>query len=730
MKKKTRRGSILRQVAVLFAVSILLTVLLAYFLQYSRSASTVRERAESLAAEVSEEVRLSIEEYPGHEWLLPYWYGHADELDIEYDAEFGEGSLTEEKCRLLQEHAPDLQLKYADVSDLEALSGEDQKLYAEIAYSWLLTRVDEIKKAYHMDYLFCVLSDEPYDKQFFLFSAAEPGAVRGRGSDEAYTLGTEVSVSASQQAAMRDALKNMSHMADAGEYVDYYVAMGSAAGHPVLLGMTYNVTDLLSDIRFQTWNGTAFAILYQVVLSLLCMALIFAFVLKPLKNVQQNIRLYMRTKDSSNIRNNLAALRTNNEIGVLAEDVAALTEEIEEYLEDIETITAEKERISTELSLATRIQASMLPGVFPAFPERSEFDLFASMDPAREVGGDFYDFFLVDKDHLCLLIADVSGKGIPAALYMMATRILLANNVRMGKSPAAVLKDSNDSICANNPEEMFVTVWLGILDLSTGMLTAANAGHEFPVLKLPDGRFELLKDKHGFVLGGLEGMRYKDYEVQMQPGSKLFLHTDGVTEAMNGEHALFGRERMLEALNEDPDAAPEQLVLNVRGAIDLFADGMEQADDLTMLCFVYNGENKMLTNELDIEAAAENLPQVLQFIESRLEAAGCSRKAKMQIAIAAEEIYINIASYAYAPDKGRAWIDMNVSDDQKEVSITFKDKGMPYNPLEKEDPDVTLSAEERQIGGLGTFMTKKFMDEMLYEYKDGMNILTLKKRLQ
>ena len=249
----------------------------------------------------------------------------------------------------------------------------------------------------------------------------------------------------------------------------------------------------------------------------------------------------------------------------------------------------ERSRIETELTMASSIQAHMLPNIYPAFPERSEFDIYAAMDPAREVGGDFYDFFLVDDDHLCLLIADVSGKGIPAALFMMASRIILASNAKLGKSPAEILKSTNDTICPNNPEEMFVTVWLGILELSTGRLTAANAGHEYPVLKRSDGGFELIKDKHGFVIGGMEGMKYKEYELQLEAGSKLFLYTDGVPEATNAEKQLFGTERMLAALNEDVSAPPEELLKNVRRAVDAFVKDAEQFDDLTMLGLEYRG---------------------------------------------------------------------------------------------------------------------------------------------
>ena len=254
----------------------------------------------------------------------------------------------------------------------------------------------------------------------------------------------------------------------------------------------------------------------------------------------------------------------------------------------------EASRIETELSMATRIQASMLPNIFPAFPERPEFEIYASMDPAKEVGGDFYDFFFVDENHLCLIIADVSGKGVPAALFMMASKIILQSSAGPGLSPAEILTRTNEAIRANNQEEMFVTVWLGILELSTGRLTAANAGHEKPILKSPGGEFEALMDKHGIVVGVMDGIRYREYEVQLLPGAKLFLYTDGVPEAARADGEIFGIGRTLAALNEHPDANPVELLKNVRSAVDGFVRDAEQFDDLTMLCVEYKGKDAAL----------------------------------------------------------------------------------------------------------------------------------------
>ena len=285
-------------------------------------------------------------------------------------------------------------------------------------------------------------------------------------------------------------------------------------------------------------------------------------------------------------------IHTGDEIENLSLIMNDMEKDLAEYEENLIKITNEKQRISTELSLATRIQANMLPSIYPAFPERPEIDIYATMDPAKEVGGDFYDFFLVDDDHLCMVMADVSGKGVPAALFMMASKIILANNAQVGKSPAQIFKDTNDAICANNREEMFVTVWLGILELSTGKLTAANAGHEYPILMHAGGKFELIKDKHGFVIGGMEGMKYWEYELKLEPGAKLFLYTDGVPEATRADMEQFGTDRLLEALNSDSNGSPQAILKNIRSAVDDFVKDAEQFDDLTMLCMEYRGKNK------------------------------------------------------------------------------------------------------------------------------------------
>ena len=276
-------------------------------------------------------------------------------------------------------------------------------------------------------------------------------------------------------------------------------------------------------------------------------------------------------------------VNTGDELEELADSFNQMDTEVRDYIEKLKVATAEKQRIGAELDMAKEIQASQLPSIFPAYPERKEFDIYAVMDPAKEVGGDFYDFFFVDDDHLALVMADVSGKGVPAALFMMMSKLHISNYARMGLPPHEVLEKANKAIFENNKRKMFVTVWLGILEISTGKIVASNAGHEYPVIRQPGGEFEILKDKHGFVVGAMKGSKYTDYEFTLQKGGTFFIYTDGAPEAKAESKEMFGMDRLVEALNKDADASPKELLGNVRSAVDEFVGDEPQFDDLTMM---------------------------------------------------------------------------------------------------------------------------------------------------
>ena len=414
-----------------------------------------------------------------------------------------------------------------------------------------------------------------------------------------------------------------------------------------------------------------------------------------------------------------------NEISELSAAISEMEGETLKYIDNLSQAISEKQRMGTELRIASLIQEGSLPSVFPAFPNRKDIDLYASMEPAKEVGGDFYDFFFVDDDHLALVMADVSGKGIPAALFMMVTKILINERAQVGGTPAEILGIVNDRICEHNSAEMFVTVWLGILEISTGKLTFANAGHDDPALSVGGDDFSIEKRKHGLAIGAMSGVTYKDNEVILKKGDKVFLYTDGVPEATDKDNRLFTAARMVDALNSYKKGTPENVVKTVRKKVQEFTGDAPQFDDMTMLCLEYKGK---ADKTLKLKAMDENLGKATEFIRECLKNTACTEKFVRQVELYVEEVFVNVAHYAYAPDTGDVEISCEVFADK--IRVTFTDEGKKYNPLEKPDPDLTLSAEKREIGGLGIFMTKKLTNHIEYEYKDGKNILITEKNFE
>jgi len=283
---------------------------------------------------------------------------------------------------------------------------------------------------------------------------------------------------------------------------------------------------------------------------------------------------------------------SRDEIGQLGKRFNEMQDNLKDYMEDIKRVTAEKERIGAELSVATQIQADMLPRIFPPFPDKNEFDLFATMNPAKEVGGDFYDFFLTDENHLALVMADVSGKGVPAALFMVIAKTLIKNRAMMGGSPAEVLSYVNEQLCEGNEAELFVTVWLAIIEISTGKGLAANAGHEHPAIRHENGEWELVVYRHSPAVATMEGMRFREHEFELKPGDSLYVYTDGVTEATNAANELFGNDRLVSSLNRKADALPKELLANVKEDIENFVGKAPQFDDITMLGLKWYGRDK------------------------------------------------------------------------------------------------------------------------------------------
>ncbi len=380
-----------------------------------------------------------------------------------------------------------------------------------------------------------------------------------------------------------------------GRLITCYSAITDSSGKAVgIVGADIDVNKITQDLNtYLRWVITAAVLITLIMIAILVYS-INSFITRPVGSIAENtaefVGLMKENVEPEMLDYKKVQVKARDEIYVLSEGVSNMADGVKNYMTNLRHVTAEKERIGAELNVATQIQADMLPRIFPPFPEKSEFDLFATMDPAKEVGGDFYDFFLIDEDHVGLVIADVSGKGVPAALFMVIAKTLIKNRALMGGSPSDVLSYANDQLCEGNEAELFVTVWFGILEISTGKGVAANAGHEHPAIRRKDGKFELVVYRHSPAVATMEGIPFKQHEFELHPGDSLFVYTDGVAEATNAHDELYGTDRMLEALNRNPDATAEELLKTVRESIDEFVGDAPQFDDITMLGLNYFGK--------------------------------------------------------------------------------------------------------------------------------------------
>lgn len=414
--------------------------------------------------------------------------------------------------------------------------------------------------------------------------------------------------------------------------------------------------------------------------------------------------------------------RYHGEIGYLAMAFKKMMQDVEYYISNLTVITKEKERIRTELDVASRIQADVLPDSSLELTSYKEFDIRARMIPAKSVAGDFYDFFMIDEEHLAFLVADVSGKGIPASLFMMVAKTLIHNQTQNVLSPAKVFEDVNRTLCEKNKNGMFVTVWMGVLALSDGKLVYANAGHNTPLVQQSQKSYTYALDKTGFVLAGIENAKYEQKQIQLNPGDTIFLYSDGITEANNIYKELYGEERLETLVNENRHALPEELLSAVLENVKQYQGEAEQFDDITMLILRYNGDGYVKnTGTADITRMAE----VVQFAKQNLEEKKVREETVNAVQIAMDEIFSNICYYSQA---GKVTIGMKVQDSdsgKQVVKMYFEDDGIPFNPLKHDVPDITESVETRKEGGLGIYLVKNSMKLVDYKYSAGKNRLTI-----
>ena len=479
---------------------------------------------------------------------------------------------------------------YLDPDRLEHYleSGETDGAYREIQ-----ARLDALVVSTDSYLIYVTRLSQDYTTSTYIFDAVHPdtGFTRyelgytARDMDPAY----REEVARMMSTGERSAVYFYSYTQASGAHTTAAIPVADSTGRVVaLLGVEKAMTALDNARRTYVRNVLAITVRAVGLFLLSYIGFLRREVVSPILTIAGEARRF--AGDNVARLDLLERIRSRDELGVLARAIGKMETDIVQYVEDLTAVTAERERIGAELNVATQIQADMLPRIFPPFPERREFDIYAAMTPAREVGGDFYDFFLVDQDHLAVVIADVSGKGVPAALFMVIAKTLIKNHTQAGMAPSRVFETVNNQLCENNEAGMFVTAFLGVLELSTGRFTYVNAGHNPPLAALGGRPYDWLPSKRGFVLAGLEHTAYQQQEIVLRPGDRLFLYTDGVTEALDPAGALYSEERLRAffrgaALEGKPLA--EQLSL-LRGDIAAFAAGAEQADDITMLLLKIN----------------------------------------------------------------------------------------------------------------------------------------------
>ena len=474
--------------------------------------------------------------------------------------------------------------------DGDKIRGYETTLEKDAYYEEVKKKLKAQKTVAGLKYLYIVV---PKDEQYlYIWDAGDPDSEEGvcdLGDADTYYGGGDVVMKAAFKGDTGGSML-ITRSPSYGYVASAFFPIYDSEGEPVALSsVDISMGDIISDILKFLLVNSFFMIFIMMMSSILYYRAISSSIIMPVQKLEGMVKHFVSNQmEKGDIL--VPDIHTGDEIEELADSFSKMSVELKTYINNFETVTKEKERISTELHVATQIQADMLPRIFPPFPYRKEFDLYASMTPAKEVGGDFYDFFMVDDDHIALVIADVSGKGVPAALFMVIAKTLIKNRTQMkGATPSEIFEDVNNQLCEGNEASLFVTVWLCIVEISTGHCMVANAGHEHPVLKRKEGRFEIVDYKHSPALAVMEDMTFRQREFQLEPGDTVFVYTDGVPEATNASDELFGTERMLETLNSKPDASVEEILHNIKEGIDAFVKDAPQFDDITMLAFHYKG---------------------------------------------------------------------------------------------------------------------------------------------
>ncbi|MBR1471625.1 MAG: PP2C family protein-serine/threonine phosphatase [Lachnospiraceae bacterium] len=592
MEKKKVKGILpqIRRPMIIYVV--LIVVVMSLFLIYYNTFMYIINSFQNVEKLSREAVDL-LEDYHALKHLCVYWDEHAGEMNLCYE----EDALLAKETQL-RVGLPEMgNLQMVSNEEFDHFTDAEKKLFAEVSYGWLCEQFDRMKRNYDPVFIFSFTIREDNVLHFQVTGAkdeekriSEGGEIFELGYDVNYVEGTYSTLDKYRagEPQAEDFIERMLESMDE-ERVHAYLPVVMDGETICYVGVAEEWRMLLTDGVVVSAVVTAFSVIGFMILGSWVINKIRRLVIVPLYQTQEIIHNYENNKSAKEAVEALQKIRTDNETEELAGSFSGMVGELERYIENVRKVTAEKDRIETELNVAAKIQADLLPRIFPPYPDRKEFELYAIMDPAKEVGGDFYDFFLIDDDHIGLVIADVAGKGVPAALFMVISRTMLKNRAQVGGSPAEILADVNDQLCEGNEEEMFVTVWFAIIELSTGKGVSVNAGHEHPILKRKNGDYEMITYRHGMALAIMQGIPIPEREFVLEPGDRIFVYTDGAPEANNANNELYGTDRLLMALNQAADQPSRELMQSVRASIDAFAGDMEQFDDTTMLEFRYFG---------------------------------------------------------------------------------------------------------------------------------------------
>ncbi|MCR5107399.1 MAG: PP2C family protein-serine/threonine phosphatase [Lachnospiraceae bacterium] len=588
--ERTNKNSLYRKFILMFfifiAIAIIVSVLSIYFVMKKLYNDRYTELLQDINSSFVTQINDDIDEFV---FLQEYFKENKDKLEIPFEYPDNADEAWVEFSRAFTSKYPG-KVYPADIGFNE-LDEETKLLFARYKYLYWINIFDKIKKDYGLDYAYYIYPIEEEGYMCYMFDGPR---------EETVVDGKSLLLLGYEAFEDRDKHKNMWIAYETGkdsgkmdvydnEYGHVYTYTTPVIYNDEVLGL------VLTDVSFNYISSEIFGAVSGLAIVLIIILGIFSvlmlnqvryLIISRILKLQLLVNQYSATKDVE-----IADLLTkdsahNDEISALSERFSEMIRKLKDYMDDLQAVTAEKERIGAELNIATEIQASMLPRLFPAFPDRKEFTLYATMDPAKEVGGDFYDFFMIDESHIALVMADVSGKGVPAALFMAISKALIKDNAQLKNDPAEVLRNVNEQLCESNGADLFVTVWLGIVDISSGRVTFCDAGHEYPVLLHCDGSHELIKPaKKKMPVGTLEGIQYINSETAMKPGDTIFLYTDGVPEATNSKNELYGMNRVESFFENNAIDNPEDLLALIKKDVNEFVGDAPQFDDMTMLGF-------------------------------------------------------------------------------------------------------------------------------------------------